>query len=300
MYKSIPEEYLLLFFGCALPDLQPFADSTAQLHTAVLQSTTAVQLTLLKAGASDAAEQLGHEIAVRVIAMQAIVRYTDALSHIAEAGRMGGENAGNVANALQGFLDALSADPLPTKYIAIAKSLYGVVAQVRAARSFSQAVTQADPAIQGIAEILIADFADLENLLATARVPIRDQLLQQDHHAALVDYRQTLERRRRQLEQEIGSSLVQTEQIAALQEVNQLIDLTRDRYEPLMAELQAINNRIAIQINLIQKAREGIRQWAAIHSTLAVSVQNGFPPNTRLLTATVLEIRELLREERTP
>ena len=58
-------------------------------------------------------------------------------------------------------------------YVALAKTLYGAVASVRAARSFAGAVERADPAIQGMAATLVADLGDIEKVSQTAGTPIQ-------------------------------------------------------------------------------------------------------------------------------
>ncbi len=297
--------YAVVFFisttmltGCSLPNLKPFADATAELHTAVLKTDSNVQKTLTEAGAQNQAQKIGKELAVRIAAMKAIVNYTDSLANITEAGRTGSDNAGKLAGAVDGFLGALSAPPLPSNYVAIAKSLYGIVANVRAARSFSQAVGKADPAIQAIAEILIADFDALESLLAQSVIPVQQSLLNKNNNLAIVDYRTQLDRRRRLLEKDLSANPSDAAKVKEIKEINALIEMTRDRYDPYIMQRNRIKQRINNQISLIKKSRDGIRQWADIHAGLAALVNNGLPPNTRLLSATIIEIRELIKEEK--
>ena len=202
-----------LITGCSLPNFKPFADATAELHTAVLETDSNVRKTLIDAGAEHKAQELGKQLAVRITAMEAVVDYTDSLANIAEAGRTGGDNAGKLAGAVDGFLTALSASALPSNYVAMAKSLYGVVASVRAARSFSQAVEQADPAIQAMAEILIADFDALESLLAQSAIPLEIELLNKNNNSEVVDYRVQLEKKRREIENALSANPFDTEKV---------------------------------------------------------------------------------------
>jgi hypothetical protein len=287
-----------LLTGCSLPNLKPFADATAELHTAILETDSNVRKTLTKAGAQRKAQEIGKELAVRITAMKAVVNYTDSLANITEAGRTGSDNAGKLAGAVDGFLGALSAPTLPSNYVAIAKSLYGIVANVRAAHSFSQALKKADPAIQAMAEILIADFDALESLLAQSAVPVQLSLLSKNNNNEIVDYRTQLDKKRRQLEKDLSANLSDAKKIKEIKEINALIEMTRDRYDPYIMQLNAIKQGINSQISLVIKSRDGIRQWADIHAGLATSVKDGLPPNTRLLAATVIEIRKLIKEEK--
>ncbi|MGV1099792.1 hypothetical protein ACUUL3_10350 [Thiovibrio sp. JS02] len=288
----------LLLGACALPDLQPFADATAQLHTALLETDSAIRRTILEAGARpEEVGQLSKELAVRVAAMKAMVNYTDSLANIATAGRTGSESAGSLASAVDGFLTAFSAPTLPGNYVAMAKSLYGIAAEVRASRSFAKAVAKADPAVQAMAEILMADFHTLEALLAQATVPAQQGLLDLENNAGIVDFREQLEKRRRQLEKALAAEPSAPDLITQLKDINALIDLTRDRYEPLVMQLAAIEERINGQILLVGKSRAAVREWANIHGKLASAVEEGLAPNTRLLAAAVMEIRTLIHEE---
>ncbi|MCB1860052.1 MAG: hypothetical protein KDI63_17410 [Gammaproteobacteria bacterium] len=295
--KLVPGLLLVLFLaGCTLPNLKPFADATAELHAAVVETDSAVRLTLTEAGAESEAERLGQELALRIAALSAVVNYSDSLAQIAAAGKSGSESAGNLSDALNGFLGALSAPTLPSNYIALAKSLYGLVAEVRAARSFSRAVETADPAIQGMAQVLIADFGDLEALLAQSLVPVQQALLDNNDNHEIVDYRMQLERRRRQLEVQLSGNTEDAGTIRSLKEINDLIDMTRDRYEPLAEQLAEIAQRTNRQILLVRASKTALRQWADIHGELGNSIAQGISPNTRLLISTVIETRKLINE----
>jgi hypothetical protein len=288
---------ITIITGCSLPNLKPFADATAELHTAVLETDSNVRKTLIDAGADSKAEEIGRELAVRITGMKAVVNYTDSLANITEAGRKGSDNAGKLAGAVNVFLDALSAPTLPNNYVALAKSLYGVVANVRAANSFSQAVERADPAIQGMAEILIADFNALETLLLQSSVPVEQSLLGKNNNREIVDYRTQLDKRRRQIETFLSTNPSDANKVKEIKEINSLIEMTRDRYGPYIIQLNEIKKEINNQVALVRKSRDGIRQWADIHAELATSVKEGLPPNSRLLAATVIEIRELIKKE---
>lgn len=283
--------------ACALPDLRPFADATAQLHTAVIKTDTNVQLALSQAGVGDLAEELGEELAVRIAAMESVVNYTDALANISNAGQYGSDSAGSLANSLDGFLGALSAPTMPSNYVAIAESLYGIVANVRAASSLARATEKADPAIQSIATILFQDFNDLENVLKVSGKKLKSKLLLKKENNDIISYRKSLEKQRKQLETKLSENPTDTVKIKQLRQVNSLIDMTRDRYEPLMKQLKAMEDRTHLHVRIVQNSRKGLKQWAEIHGSLAENLKNGLPPNSRLIAATVIEIRELIKEE---
>ena len=289
--------FALLLAGCALPNLKPFADATATLHAAVVENNANVLRTYIDIGQPQQADQSAAQLAIRVAAMRAVVEYSDSLALIAAAGNSGGDSAAKVAGALDGFLGALSAPALPSNYVALAKSLYGAVASVRAARDFADAVERADPAIQGMATILAADLQDTERILMSALVPMERRLTQEiSDNKQVVDYRKQLEKRRREIEKDMATPFDRSK-FDELRQVNALIDMTRDRYDPLMAKVEDIRHKNVAQIMLNMKARDGVKQWAAIHAGLAISVRQGLPPNIRLLTTTATEIRDILAKE---
>ena len=283
--------------ACALPDLKPFADATAQLHTSMVATNANVQLGLSEAGAGELAEAFRKELAVRIAAMEAVVVYTDALANISAAGQNGGGGAENLANSLNGFLGAISAPTMPSNYVAIAQSLFGIVATVRAENSLAQATEKADPAIQSIATTMTEDFHALENVLRVSGRQIKTNLLLETSNNDIAGYRMALEKQRRQLETAMTMDRFDSAQVDQLREINTLIEMTRDRYEPLMAKVKAIEDRTALQVRIVQNLRNGLEQWAGIHNSLAENLKRGLPPNVRLILATAIEIRELIKEE---
>ncbi len=301
MTKKIKKTFLftllLIVCGCALPDLKPFANSTAELHGAIVKTDSNVKKLLVEAGATSGANSISAEIQVRIHAMQAVVKYTDALANIAGAGEKGSENASKIANSLDQFLNIFSVGPLPISYVGVAKGLYGIVANVRAAKSFSEAVSKADPAIQSMSSVLISDFILLDSVVAQTTQQIITNISAIPENNQVIDHRQKLEKRRRTLETSISNNPPATAKVKELMVVNSLIDVTRDRYEPLMISMKSTEDKVVIYRDLIGKTREGIKQWADIHANLANAVNTGLPPNTRLLSATVIALRNILSEE---
>ena len=287
--------FIAALLGCALPDLRPLADATAQLHASMMATDANVQLSLSEAGARDLAVEVRKELDVRVAAMAAVVNYTEALANIAAAGHSGSGSAEHLANSLDGFLGAISQPAMPANYVAIAKSLYGIVANVRAAQSLAQATRVADPAIQSIATTMTEDMQALENILLASGKAIQSQLIQENNDIS--SYRNALEKQRRRLESELMTTPLDKTRIEQLKETDRLIEMTRDRYEPFKEKLNAIQTRTDLHVHVVRNLRDGLVQWAQIHQSLADHLERGLPPNYRLLTATVLDIRQLMKEE---
>lgn len=131
------------------------------MYQATLATKTNVNSTLSRTGLEqEILDSINTELEYRVVATRALVNYSEALAAITSAGRDGRESAANVGEAFNSLLTTLSVGALPTKYVDLATNLYGLVAQAKAAKSFSKAIQQADPAVRQMASILIADFQD--------------------------------------------------------------------------------------------------------------------------------------------
>ncbi len=191
----------LLLAGCrTLPDLQPFAGSTAQLASSVRgagKSTSADAQALLEAYRDDArqvrqeegpaaaadleatVEKLGGATAklqaawgANVKMMEAVEGYSASLAQIAAAGKSGQASATAVGESLKSLLDAAgTAFPGGDAVLGLAAKAYGQIAEARAAASLEQALAQAQPAIDEVARLLTAN---LENLGQTNRALARE------------------------------------------------------------------------------------------------------------------------------
>jgi hypothetical protein len=144
---------------------------------------------------------------------------------------------------------------------------------------------------------MIKDFDDLKEILMVTGKKLNNKLISEKANNEIISYRLALEKRRRQIENKITPDNVDQNKLKELQEINALIDMTRDRYEPLMKKLKDLNDRTAIQIQIVESSKRGLVQWAAIHESLANNLKNGLPPNSRLIASTVIELRELIKKE---
>lgn len=301
--------FSVLLAGCpALPDLKPFADSTAQLQQAVDTSHTFMRQELLALPYPEGvgpdspqhpANILARSWKGRTQAMEALVDYADSLSEIAAAGGTGGENAEALATSLNGLLGALSAPTVPANYVAVVKGLYGIVAQVRASQSFGQAVERADPAIQAIAELMSKDFADLDKILRVLPEKVTKDL--KKPHADGLEYRRVLLQRRDALYRKLASDWEgRGEEVDQLDELNAQLEATRAWYDPLAEEIDKTRARIEAERAILRSAERGFRQWAAVHAGLVRAIREHRKPSVRTLVGVALEIRALIEQLRKP
>jgi len=279
--------------GCAVPDLQPFADSTALIHRAVLATDTDIPAWLEDAGQHEQAAAFAQHLAVRTQAMNAVLGYSESLAHITAAGQSGAQSAGAVADSLNGLLGAVKAAPLAGGAVSSLATAYDAIAQVRAASAFADAVQQADPAIQGIARILQEDLKSQESLLPQLVPLLKLSVVERDrsgHLAGLESYRLALERRRRSIEKQLAATPGDPALIRESQDVALLIEQTRDRYEPVLAERREIEAQVRRQVELMRRTRQALIEWAAVHAGLAGAVRAGLRPNTAVLTSMAVQL----------
>lgn len=181
----------LVLAGCGtVPDLQPFAGSTAQLASSVRgagKSAIADARSLVEVYRDDArlvrreegpaaAEALEKSVAdlgaateklesawvANVKLMAAVEGYSTSLAQIAAAGKSGKASATAVGDSLKSLLEAAgTAFPGGDAVLGLAAKAFGHVAEARAAASLEKALAEAQPAIDEVARLLTANLADL-------------------------------------------------------------------------------------------------------------------------------------------
>jgi hypothetical protein len=278
---------LLAFFitvaGCAAPSIAPIVQTGEGLEQAIstAQATVAADLQLLDpprgggGGGGDpelgeAVDQLREAWRFRLAAAAALTGYIDALASLHESGLQGAASARQVAAAAQDLLTALAGPTMPAPYVHLAASLYGCVAQARAARSLEAALAAADGAVQAICLVLDRDLEDLDAILA-ATAPELERRYRLPH-AALVSHRMGLERRRSDLETQLAAAASEAEfaRIAdELAQVASLIDATRDRYEPLLQRIAAMRARLADHRSQLAATSQQLAALAEAHRRLS-------------------------------
>lgn len=201
----------LLSACTSIPDVQPFANSTANLATALNKgfAQTENQLLALKAeydalkdpkkkqAVQTRLDELRKRLKPTKEAINALVAYTDSLAALAQAGKTGKEAAQKLTNSFEGLFNAVGQLlPLPglpagvkTAFDLITTA-NGAIANMRARHALKEAAEDAAPAVQVIAQVLAANFAELDNLSQAAGIAA-DDAVQQNHHAVF-DYHQTL------------------------------------------------------------------------------------------------------------
>ena len=196
----------LLCACTSIPDIQPYANATASMATALNKgfAHTENQLALLQAenpDLQDEAKTTLVELRKRwkpsKQAINALVAYTDSLAALANAGKTGREAANKLTNSFEGLYNAVAQlfpiPALPAGISTVFKAIgaaNGVIARMRAKKALKEAAAEAAPAVQTIAEVLAANFQELE-FLSQAAGNAAAEAYRNKHHGVL-DYHQTL------------------------------------------------------------------------------------------------------------
>ena len=201
----------LLLACTSIPDIQPFANATANLATALNKgyAQTEDQLSALQAEyaasndpekkkkVTDTLTELRKRWKPTKEAINALVAYTDSLNALAQAGKTGKEAANKLTDSFSGLYNSVAQlVPLPglsagveTAFKAIG-AINGVIAKMRARHALKDAAEDAAPAVQVIAEVLAANFEELDKLSQSAGIAADDAV--QDNHSVVLNYHKTL------------------------------------------------------------------------------------------------------------
>jgi hypothetical protein len=296
-----------LVTGCGtLPDARPFADATNALSVAVKSSGQALVDSLRDAGSVAPSDKDEYEKIIkdfeaawsfRVKAAQGAVAYSDAIVDLIAAGKEGAETVKRVGDSLQALAGAINV-PLAAPAVGvigdIARFLLDRIAIVRASKTLEEAVAQAQPAIDRIAEHL-ADESDskLKPTLKRAYDNIVSGIKSQ--YDADNDFAASFSKKRAELRQKAinDSKLipqlqefdrVQTTVAISLKERDQKIDQATAAYK---ARLQLVN-----------ALSTATTTWATAHRYLASAIREKRKVNVAELQETVVDLKELIRKVR--
>lgn len=301
----------LLLAGCpSLPDTKPFADATTSLRGAVVSSGTAVVSELKRNPIEGMAAQgtaLEREWKTRAKLMSALGDYAQSITAIADAGNKGGESAQKLADAANTLAQTLGAANLAasagaTLAIDTFKFVNGQIARARAAKSLDAALTEMQPAIERIAELLAADLGALDEAMQIAIVAQQDKLAR-DNQAEL-NYRKRLVAARQNLmgraaneltEQTPPTKITVADELKRIDELLAYAEQWRAAYDTQQA---AIAERGRLGGEMIATTRDALGEWAVAHAKLLAAVRTKRAPNVSDLVDAAKRIQDLVARYR--
>ena len=300
----------LLLLGCvALPDVQPFADATAQVNNSLKEVG---EITVARVANGEKVEAPGegeeasdawqlHEIwRTRLFAAGALVAYADSLAEIVAAGN----NAANAATKLGSTISEIAAQvpgvgTLSPSVVSLGQKLVEIAIKVKTSRDLATAVEAADPGVAGIADILVEDLDDVLLLYKTGNRKVRRERYGQDSkYKKLRDHQRKLHDHVIQLRKD--TALTDPEQVVALQQAEELLARANEAFAPLWDRKRALENERAEFETLIRRTDQTVRAWRQTHHDLAGAIREGRRPNWRALLTQAQELHglvEAIREE---
>ena len=285
--------------GCtSLPNVAPFVDASDQLRSAVATSGATVEAELrLMDGGSGFADQLKKNWEARNEAFAGIVAYANSLKAIVDAGDEGAASAQKVADSVSGLAKAAGvAMPGSPEAVAVAtdivKFLSSQIALVRATRSLREAMETAQPAIEGIAQMIAADLKDLEDLFVAAAKSNDNTVRTSDEFKNLIGYRRKL------LEQIGNSNPADPNNFDQQLKLGQMLEATGEWHARYLAKRKEIDDRLRMGRALIQAAMQSARDWGIAHGQLVRALKEHRPVNIDSVVRAADEIQILVRKVR--
>ena len=234
----------------------------------------------------------------RVKAIEGAVAYSNAIVDIIAAAGETRETVNRVGDSLSALAGAAGIALPAAPVIAVAKDIGAFIAErialVRASSTLQQAVTQAQPAIDHIAEHLVKD--SNERLK-----PILDQVhknvLSTINEAYDGDdtFSKALAKR---LIQARSEALADPGKASALQELDRMQVAVAPRLKERDQKLDQAAANYKARLQLINGLSTATLAWAAAHRDLAAAIAQKRKVNVAELQETIAELRELIRKVR--
>lgn len=303
---------ITLLSGCGtLPDAKPFADATNSLSIAVKASGQAVSDSLSDAGdvlpSAEHRKYEGYAIdfqkawAVRIEAIQGAATYADAMADLIAAGNEGGETAKKVGDSL-GALAAATGIPIAAPVAGtlgdIGRFLADRIAIVKASKTLEDAVAQAQPAIDRIAERLDKDATeDLKPILVDAYKNavsgIKTRYEDDGNFAPVLNGKLKTLR-----EAFLKDPVIDQKKISDLHELEHMQEIVTTRLKERDQKIALAASAYKARLQLVNELSTAITAWAAAHRDLANAIRDKRKVSVTELQETVRDLKEIIKKVR--
>jgi len=298
----------LLLGACgSLPDARPFADATGAWSASVKASGQAISDSLREAGAAvpeperDQYEKIVKEFedawSARIRAAQAAAAYSNAIADLVASAAGASESVTRVGDSLTALAGA-SGIPLGAPLVEVAgdvaRFLADRIAIVRAQRSLGDAVAQAQPAVDRIAEHLVSESSrQLKPMLDRAHKNALSGIKQQ--YEAESGFALQLEKRLLRARED---ALKEPGKVAALMDADRMLATVAPRLKERDQKLDQAAAGYRARLQLINALSSSTVAWAAAHRDLASAIREKRRVNAAELQETVGDLRELVKKVR--
>jgi hypothetical protein len=319
----------VLLSACGtLPDVKPFADATATIHSGMRsvgdaavervqkniayvsvraeETAGGAQTSFQKAKADqqEVLKELQDDFAVIVKVGGAFVDYADSLQGIVAAANNSADSAKNFTTAVNKFATTLTGDPLITPAIAnVAARLYKEFATYQASRSLEAAMEQATPTINEVAgELAIVVTASQKFFSENAKrldYGEVDYALERKYGFDQSFRQQIVQERQRAFVKISGdcvTSCATSKEIDTLKALDQLYDRTQAFATERAAGRQKVDEYFVRQRALLTRLGAALNAWKEAHSSLLTGVKEKRQFSTRQLIEVAQDISDIIRE----
>ena len=289
-----------------LPDAKPFADATSSLAASVGPSGKAITDSMAEAGSVVPSDQATYDALIksfntawraRVAAIQGAATYSESIANLVDAGKKGGEAAGDAADALRSLVESAGI-PIAAPAFGVAADLVRFLAEriaiVRASASLEAATARAQPAVDRVAEQIVADIdSGLRPILQSAYKNVTSGI--KSGYEEDDNFDQQLRRRRTKLR-------VETQTDAAKRPELQALDVSQAHVAVSLAERDRKLDQAAAAYRtrraLLDALSSATLSWAQAHRDLAVAIQDKRKVSVAELVATIEQLKALTRKVR--
>lgn len=289
--------------GCtALPDATPFAQSSREFAAGVKAAGRAVAEDLRSdEQLADVATQFDRQWEARANAMDAVAQYADGLVAIVRAAQDARAQAASLGDKLEVLAAAAGVvNPAAGASIAVgidaASFIYGQIALVRGAASLHEAMHQAQPVIDRIAEIISRDSDNLREIVESA-ASLRRQAIATSGGAGAASFLRDIQQRREQARRNFAADPSVTHRDALLA-ADQLVTTARAEYDRFEAQIGRSRAMADASLELIGAMRDGLSRWTAAHRQMARALKDRQPVSVDSLADAAVEVRDLVQRLR--
>lgn len=293
--------------GCgSLPDAKPFADATGALSASAKASGQALTDSLREAATvlPDDRSAYEHNIAsfeaswnVRTRALQGAADYSNAIAELISASDKSGETAAKVAGSLSALANAFGvpvAGAAASVTTDIGRFVWQRISIVKASRSLEQAMVEAQPVVDAMAQQLIVDG---DQRLKPALTAIHKNILSgiRGRYDADANLAAAFDQRQKLLRQQ---ALKDSRHLGELQRFERVKTSLDARMAERDARLEQVAAAYRTRLQLINALSVAVQSWAHAHRDLALAVKEKRKVSVAELTETTLELRELIKKVR--
>ncbi|MBL8886296.1 MAG: hypothetical protein JNK16_06515 [Phycisphaerales bacterium] len=169
--------------------------------------------------------------------------------------------------------------------------VHAQIALVQASRSLEEAIAHAQPVIERIAQLIVADTADLEKFVhASAALQRLDLAAEFNEPLAFAE---SVDRRRSEIRRVSYGNLSPAD-LEELTRIESLKASIASDLAPYFSGLASIAERESDAIMAIRSTRSAIESWAAVHQSLAQSTRDHQPLDIDRLTESIAKLQSLL------